>query len=177
MTDEQTGAIEIRPTMVSDLAAVSALHANVFGPGRFARTAYRVRENARKVSPFCRVARRDGRFIATVSFTPLIIDNQRGVLMLGPVAVDRNHANQGYGRQLIADGLAAAAAAGVHAIVLVGDLDYFGRLGFQVVPPGQLIFPGPVDPSRILASELIDGALENFRGQITADCGEQALPQ
>ncbi len=50
-----------RPLTPADFAAVSRLHAKVFGPGRFTRTAYRVREGAPKISPYCacRAARRD----------------------------------------------------------------------------------------------------------------------
>jgi hypothetical protein len=29
------------------------------------------------------------------------------------------------------------------------------------------VFPGPVDPARILAAELEAGAMENFRGELT----------
>ena len=46
------------------------LHARAFGPGRFARTAYRVREGTPEFSPFCRVCRIDGRLAAAVRFTP-----------------------------------------------------------------------------------------------------------
>ena len=34
----------IRPQQPGDAAAISQLHEDAFGPGRFARTAYRVRE-------------------------------------------------------------------------------------------------------------------------------------
>ena len=48
--------ITLSPTAVQDLATISTLHAAAFGPGRFARTAYRIREGARHLSPHCRVA-------------------------------------------------------------------------------------------------------------------------
>jgi predicted N-acetyltransferase YhbS len=42
----------------------------------------------------------------------------------------------------------AAAAAGEAAVVLVGDLPYFQRVGFAVAP--DVALPGPVDAKRVL---------------------------
>ena len=33
-------------------------------------------------------------------------------------------------------------------VLLVGDMGYYGRLGFAPVPPHQIRLPGPVDPAR-----------------------------
>jgi predicted N-acetyltransferase YhbS len=38
-------------------------------------------------------------------------------------------------------------------------MPYYGRFGFQPVRPGQITLPGPVDSARLLALELIPGAL------------------
>ena len=53
-------------------------------------------------------------------------------------------------------------------VVLVGDVPYYGRFGFTAVPPGQIAFPGPVNPARILACELEDGATAKYHGMVTA---------
>jgi predicted N-acetyltransferase YhbS len=87
---------------------------------------------------------------------------------LGPLAVDPDFAGKGFGRQLIAEALAAAKADGVRLVVLVGDEPYYGRFGFRPVPPGQITLPGPVDPHRLLASELEPGALASYRGMVVA---------
>jgi predicted N-acetyltransferase YhbS len=52
-------------------------------------------------------------------------------------------------------------------VLLVGDAPYYERLGFRPVPPRQLIMPGPVDPERLLACELLEGALASAKGKIT----------
>jgi predicted N-acetyltransferase YhbS len=49
-------ALHIRKALPGDIAEISALHAHVFGPGRFARSAYRVREGKGHLSRFCLVA-------------------------------------------------------------------------------------------------------------------------
>lgn len=162
--------ITARAATPDDIGAIALLNAEAFGPGRFARTAYRVREGMPPVSAFCKVCvTEDGRIIAAVRFTPIRIGGHDAALLLGPLAVAPSHANQGYGRQLIALGLEQAKADGIGLVLLVGDEPYYGRLGFQRVPYGQITLPGPVDPGRLLAAELRPGALAEARGRVTAD--------
>jgi predicted N-acetyltransferase YhbS len=151
-----------------DLAQVAQLNARVFGPGRFARTAYRVREGAPALSPYCRVAVLDSRIIAAVRFTEITIGATGAALLLGPLAVDPEFAGKGHGRQLIGEALKAATADGKQLVVLVGDEPYYGRYGFKPVPPEQITLPGPVDPARLLAAELCPGALQSYFGLVVA---------
>lgn len=138
------------------------------GPGRFARSAYRVREGAAAdISPFCRVCLIGGRVVAAVRFTAIRIGGKDGALLLGPLAVDPAAANRGYGRGLVAKALEDARAAGIAIVLLVGDEPYYGRLGFRRIPWGQITLPGPVDPGRLLAAELTEGALTGYAGLVT----------
>lgn len=157
-----------RPLSESDAASVAALHARVFGPGRFARSAYRVREGTGPVSPFCRGAFAGSLLVAALRLTEVAIGGRDGALLLGPLAVDPGFANQGFGRRLIGEAIEVARAAGIRLIVLVGDEPYYGRFGFKAVPPGQIRLPGPVDPRRLLALELAPGALADSHGLVTA---------
>lgn len=158
-----------RPVTDADQPAISALHARVFGPGRFARSAYRVREGTVFASPFCRLAILEGSLIAALRLTPVTIGGAKGALLLGPLAVDPMHANKGYGRQLTAEGFAAAAVAGFKLVVLVGNLSYYSRMEFVVAPRGQIWLPGPADPARILVRELVAGSVAQFKGVVVAD--------
>ena len=59
-------ALKIRAMTPGDVEAVAILNRNAFGPGRFARTAFRVRESragadGHTPSPLCRVGEADGR--------------------------------------------------------------------------------------------------------------------
>jgi predicted N-acetyltransferase YhbS len=161
--------ITVRAALPEDSADIRALHARAFGPGRFARTAYRLREGTAEASPFCRVCRIDGHLAAAVRFTPILIGGRGGALLLGPLAVDPAFANQGHGRGLVATALEAARSAGIALVVLVGDEPYYARLGFRPVPCGQILLPGPVDPERLLAAELVAGALAGYSGLVSAD--------
>jgi predicted N-acetyltransferase YhbS len=157
-----------RPIAPADLPLIAELHARVFGPGRFTRTAYRVREGAPPISRFCRAALLDGHIIAAVRFTDIAIGETEGALLLGPLAVDPEYAGKGFGRQLIGEALEAAKADGVRLVVLVGDEPYYGRFGFRPVPPGQITLPGPVDARRLLAAELEPGAFAAYKGSVVA---------
>lgn len=163
-----TPALEFssRPVTPEDLPAIRALHARAFGPGRFARTAYRVREGSDEISSHCRICLVDGGLIAAVRFTPIRIGGRDGALLLGPLAVDPAFANRGYGRGLVARALEDARTSGIAVVLLVGDEPYYGKLGFRRVPPGRITLPGPVDYGRLLAAELEDGALERYSGAV-----------
>ena len=163
-----TQHVTTRPALPEDSAEIEALHARAFGPGRFTRTAYRVREGTPAFSPFCRVCLIDGRIVAAVRFTPILIGGKGGALLLGPLAVDPAFANRGHGRGLIGEALEAARAAGIALVVLVGDEPYYGRLGFRKIPHGQITLPGPVDPDRLLAAELVPESLAAFSGRVSA---------
>jgi len=158
--------IIVRPAGPEDSAEIRALHVRAFGPGRFARTAYRLREGTEEFSPFCRVCRIDGQLVAAVRFTPILIGGRDGALLLGPLAVDPAFANQGYGRGLVGGALEAARGAGIALVLLVGDEPYYARLGFRRVPRGQITLPGPVDPERLLIVALVPGALVKYSGHV-----------
>jgi predicted N-acetyltransferase YhbS len=157
-----------RPVVPADLAQVADLNARVFGPGRFTRTAYRVREGAPAISPYCRAALMGTRMIAAVRFTEVSIGASEGALLLGPLAVDPEFAGKGHGRQLVGEALEKARADGIRLVVLVGDEPYYARFGFRPIPPGQILLPGPVDPKRLLAAELVPGTLQSYHGLIVA---------
>jgi predicted N-acetyltransferase YhbS len=159
-------SVVTRSAVPDDLAAMAALQSRAFSPGRFARTAYRVREGAPDLSRFCRVAHIGDRLVAALRMTPISIGGQAGALLLGPLAVDPEEAGRGYGRRLVAESLDIARADGLKLVLLVGDTAYYGRFGFGPAPPGQIRLPGPVDPARLLAAEVQPGALATFRGLV-----------
>jgi predicted N-acetyltransferase YhbS len=159
-----------RPATPEDVPLISALHDDVFGPGRFARTAYRVREqmgSASEISRFCRLAVAGDQLVAAIRMSEIAIGGKKGAALLGPLVVASEYAGQGYGRMLVGEAVEAARAGGIKIVVLVGDEPYYGRFGFKRVTPGAITFPGPVNPGRILAAELEDGALQQFTGLIS----------
>lgn len=161
--------IIIRPVTERDREEIQRLHVAVFGPGRFARTAYRVREGTAFASRYCRAALKGARIIASLRLTPVTVGGTPDALLLGPLAVDPEFANKGWGRRLVAEGFASATVDGYRLVLLVGNMSYYSRMSFSPVPPGQIWLPGPADPARILARELVAGALPGYGGMIAPD--------
>jgi len=158
-----------RAATETDLRAIEALHATRFGPGRFTRTAYRLREGVAKVSAFCRVAESGGCIVGAIRFTPITTGGVPGALLLGPLAVTTELTNIGIGVRLVREGLETAREAGIRYVLLVGDMPYYARFGFEPIPPGQLAMPGPVDPGRLLACQLLPEALDARKGPVRAE--------
>lgn len=157
-----------RPVEPRDLPAIDSLQDRAFGPGRFVRTAYRIREGMPLISRACLVAFRQGRLAAALRMSPIEIGGRSGALLLGPLAVEPELAGQGIGRRLIAESLERARRLGYRLVLLVGDQPYYGRFGFAVVPRGRIELPGPVDYGRLLAAELVPGALADYAGPVQA---------
>jgi predicted N-acetyltransferase YhbS len=156
----------IRLETESDQVPLYELSAAAFGPGRFARSAYRVREGVKPVSSLSLAGWLNGTLVGGISFTAIRIGEEDNALLLGPLVVAPAEAGNGYGKALVGEGLRRAQAEGFGLVVLVGDMPYYGRFGFAPVPPGQITLPGPVDPERLLALELLPGTLARAVGQV-----------
>jgi predicted N-acetyltransferase YhbS len=159
---------QIRNEAEGDETALSQLSAQAFGPGRFARTAYRVREGIPAVASLSLTGWLDGQLVGGVRFTALTIGGEERALLLGPLVVHPAHKGSGFGKALAEEGIARARAQGFRLVVLVGDMPYYGRFGFVQVPRGQITLPGPVDPARLLALEFAPGVLANATGIVQA---------
>jgi predicted N-acetyltransferase YhbS len=156
----------IRPERPADAAAADAIVAERFGPGRYAKTAYRLREGVKPIAALSFVAEVDGRIIGTVRYWPVDIGGA-AALMLGPIALVEAMQGQGIAVALMNTSLDAARKLGYRAVVLVGDEPYYGRVGFKrIAPSGRITMPGPVDYTRLLGLSLIEGALDAMTGEI-----------
>lgn len=145
---------------------IEDINAEAFGPGRYARAAYKIREGGPHRPDLSFVGLVEGKVVASVRMTPVAAGEGRA-LLLGPLAVRPAFKNLGIGRKLVAIALEAAQKDGWGLVILVGDAPYYAPLGFsKVVPYGQLVMPRPVDPRRLLAAEFLTGALAGFAGEV-----------
>jgi predicted N-acetyltransferase YhbS len=151
----------------SDLAAIDRLHERAFGPGRFARTAYRLREGVPPIASLCFIAQVGTMLVGSVRLNTIKAGSSKA-LFLGPLAVEPAFSDRGIGSRLMEMALDQAKADGHQLVFLVGDLPYYARFGFKMVPQGRVTMPGPVDPQRFLALELQAGALQAVSGLLVA---------
>lgn len=151
----------------ADEAAIHALHEKTFGPGRFARTAFRIRETAATADELCFVAHstQNDKIVGSVILSHISIGGTLS-LLLGPLAVTPEFKNKGAGKLLMRRAVESARSAGYQSIILVGDEPYYGPFGFRLVPYGQIKLPGPVDPTRLLVSALADETEFTASGEV-----------
>jgi predicted N-acetyltransferase YhbS len=157
---------QIRPERPEDADDVASLNDDGFGPGRFAKSAYRLREGVAPEPGLGFVATgAAGALLGSVRFWPIRVDGALS-LLLGPLAVRSELRGQGIGVALMKTGIDAARAAGFKTILLVGDESYYARAGFTRLALGRVRFPGPVDKTRVLGLALEPGALDTLSGDI-----------
>lgn len=158
----------ILPESPDDAEAIARLHERTFGPGRYAKTAYRLREQVEHSIDLSFTARIGTLLVGSVWLTPIRIGETKA-LLLGPLTVEPAFRERGIGQALIARALKEAAAKGHRLAILVGDEPYYGKSGFKQIPPGRVTMPGPVDPARLLVAELADGAFDGVMGRVRAE--------
>ena len=154
----------------ADDAQIENLLDLTFGLSRRTKTSYRLREGSAPADGLSLVMREaELGVLGAVSFWPLCIGTAgTSALLLGPLVVHPQRQNIGIGRALMHEGIARASALGHQLIILIGDLPYYGRVGFRQVPEGQIEVPGPVDVKRLLYLELQVGALVKAHGLMLA---------
>jgi predicted N-acetyltransferase YhbS len=157
--------LTLRAEQPVDASGIEALNDRAFGPGRFAKVSYAVRELARARPDLSVCAFEGDELVGSVHLSEISLGG-RDVLFLGPLSVDAACRGWGLGAALMRQAIEAATDAGAPGILLVGDLPLFSRHGFVRVPPGQVEAPRPFDPLRLLWLSLDGGGLEAAAGRI-----------
>src|SRR4051794_28922536 len=161
-------SITILAETPADAVPIERLHERTFGPGRYSRTAFRIREQIEHRLDLSFTARIGTLLVGSVRLTPVRI-GETPALLLGPLTIEPPFRERGIGKAMMERALNDARAQGYRLVVLVGDEPYYARVGFKRVPNGAITMPGPVDPARMLAAELMDGALAGVRGVVRPD--------
>jgi predicted N-acetyltransferase YhbS len=158
--------LTLRHEHAADAATIVKLHERAFGPGRFAKTAYRLREGVDAIPTLSFVALVGTLIVGSIRLTPIMV-GQTPALLLGPLAVEQAFSSIGIGMNLVGRAVEAAKEEGHRLIFLVGDEPFYARAGFAVMAFNRVEMPGPVDPKRLLVLELADGAIANVNGRIS----------
>lgn len=155
-----------------DVAAREALLDVAMGPDRKLKSSERLREGQNPADGLALVARdisEDGpaRLAGTVRLWHVLAGG-KPALLLGPLAVAPERQSDGVGGALMRVAIARARAAGHGAILLVGDPEYYVRFGFSASVTAGLAMPGAYEQRRLLALELVPGAMAGAAGMIAA---------
>lgn len=161
-------SLTILPETADDSLPIERLHERTFGPGRYTRTAFRIREGVTHRLDLSFTARIGTLLVGSVRLSPICIA-ETPALLLGPLTIEPPFRDRGIGKAMLERALTEAKGKGHRLVVLVGDEPYYARVGFKRIPKGRVTMPGPVDPARLLVAELADGAFEGVSGEIRPD--------
>jgi predicted N-acetyltransferase YhbS len=167
----EASMVTITPEIATDLPFRESLLDRAFGKReRRRKTSERLREDRLPAKGLALAARnRRGRLIGTLRLWNIRAGSAGPALLLGPLAVDCAYQRRGIGARLIRHGLAEAKRLGHRAVLLVGDLPYYGRFGFSREKVIGLSMPGPVELERFLGLELVPDALRDAEGIIESE--------
>ena len=141
---------DIRKKIQSDNGTIENLLNKTFGPGRYARSVYRLRENKPYIDDYSYVYSLNGKILASIRFCETIINNSYTGLLLGPLAVEPNQVGKGYGKKLVKYSLDKISInSQIYFIIVVGEYDYYKEFGFNKLD-NHFVFYGPVNKNRVL---------------------------
>lgn len=146
-----------------DFAQIEAILEAAFGPERSQKSSSVLRQESPALAELSFVARSGGDVAGTVRLTPVhihdpLFDMHRNVLLLGPLAVDCKLQSMGLGAKLMEHAIHASDQYGVDRIMLVGDIGYYQRFGFEAVLPRIITMPGGRDTNRLLVRQKEEAA-------------------
>jgi predicted N-acetyltransferase YhbS len=158
--------ITVRRETPFDIVRREALLDEAFGEDRFTKTAERLREDRLPEAGLSFVACAGKRLVGTLRLWSISAGPARPALLLGPLAVASDCRKCGIGGLLMQHAIEQAQRRGHRAILLVGDAPYYGRFGFSAQQTRALWLPGSYARDRLLARELVAGALDGAHGLV-----------
>lgn len=162
--------VSILGETATDIAGRDALLDRAMGPRWKKKSSHRLRRGRLPSAGLAFVAKdASGAIAGTVRLWDVTAgEGGPAALLLGPLAVDPAHKSAGIGSALMRHAIAEAKRLGHGAILLVGDAPYYARFGFASDGTAKLAMPGPYERHRLLALELVEGALGEAAGVIKA---------
>jgi predicted N-acetyltransferase YhbS len=150
-----------------DGEAIEEMTAAAFGPDRFHKTVYRLREEVPPLRDLCFVALdQKGRLVASIRNWPVLVNERWPAVMLGPLSIAPELRGLGYGKALMWHSMAQSRIQGHSRIVLVGDPEYYNQFGFRRDLALNIQLPGWVEERRFLALELVAGSMIGVHGMV-----------
>jgi predicted N-acetyltransferase YhbS len=132
-----------------------------FGPGRFARSVYRLREKNDRDTEFSYIYELNNQILSSISYYKTFLNNDINGLLLGPLAVDPEHRGKGYGVELVKYTIALIKKTMAYDFILViGDYHYYEKFDFKKIN-NTFSFYGPVNSEKVLILPLKDELKNN----------------
>lgn len=124
------------------------------------------------------VMEEDGKLIGQNIFMRAHIEGDDGrqipIMTMGPICITPELKRQGYGKILLDYSLEQAAKMGCGALCFEGNIDFYGKSGFDYASNFGIRYhglPEGEDASFFLCKELIPGYLDNVTGEYATPAG------
>lgn len=115
---------------------------NIYRPGAYEHfIVHNLRNHPSFIRNLAYVIEEDGEIIGHINYSYGSIDNEKAVV-LGPIAIDENHQNKGYGTKLIDHTLKIAEDMGIPYVFVIGDENYYSRFGFKSASEYEIYLEG-----------------------------------
>ena len=152
---------------------------NVYRPGCSEHYVLHVlRDDPAFVKELDFVMEQNGRLIGQNMFMRTVIDADDGreipILTMGPIGITPELKRRGYGKMLLDYSLQKAAAMGFGAVLFEGNIDFYGKSGFDYAETFGIRYhdlPEGADASFFLCKELIPGYLNGITGVYQTPAG------
>ena len=152
---------------------------NVYRPGCSEHYVIHVlRDDPAFVKELDFVMEKDGQLIGQNMFMRTVINADDGsnveVLTMGPICITPALKRKGYGKILLDYSLEKAAALGFGAVLFEGNIDFYGKSGFDYGRRFGIRYhdlPAGADDSFFLCRELIPGYLDDITGVYQTPAG------
>ncbi len=175
MTPMISASLTVRQEETRDRPAVRAVNVAAFGGDAEADLVERLHDDGDVL--FALVAECASQIIGPILFSRLPIETTRGTVVAAaqaPLAVLPEWQRQGIGAALVRHGLALCQERQIAAVVVLGDLAYYGRFGFRAETGRGLQTPwsGP----HLMAMEFMPSGLTTLQGVAHYPAAFSVLP-
>lgn len=152
---------------------------NVYRPGCLEHyVLHCLRDDAAFVPELNFVMEKDGRLIGQNIFVHAVINTDDGgelpIMTMGPICIAPEFKRHGYGKVLLDYSLEKAAELGAGALCFEGDINFYGKSGFDFASKFGIRYhglPEGEDASFFLCRELIPGYLDGVSGEYATPQG------
>lgn len=142
---------------------------NVYRPGcneHYILHCYRSDPNF--VPEFDFVMEKNGKLIGQIMFVRSFISYSEGkqipVMTFGPISIAPAYKRKGYGTKLLEYAMEKAKEKGVKALLITGNIDFYGKLGFEVARMKNIYYEDDVTADYLLLKVLEPNALKGISG-------------
>ena len=152
----------------NDHVEVERLLDLVFTPRRKLLSSYQLRGSANKVDNLSYVLKdNSNKIVGSIQFWNIRLDNHSSKgLLLGPLAIHPIYQSEGLGEKLVLTGIEKAYVNNWNWIVLVGDINYYSRFGFNKKATHGVTIGNGLDNARLLGLDIKDSYLEGSFGSL-----------